>query len=258
MKVQALGFAMSLLIFPASGGQACSCGGDGEPLFMITSGAILPANIRGIPSSGARHLDWERVELWLVDGTKIRVPFRVEVVPYPPGWAGKTRAQGADSLTLLCTNWEPGAKYRLGSGPGALEFSISKEPFLIESCGIDVWENTQGSVTALSTAGSCSAHFNAHRVAIELSQNEVMRWGDALLYYTVVDDEYWHPSKSLCDYVPRGRSWVGNGRELLYSACYGRGPDINLKSGEHRVTMIAWLPGVKECRATATVRLGCN
>lgn len=241
-------------------GQAgpCSCGGDGPPAYYIETGAIIPANTRGIPCSFKVPTKPFTTPLIRFDEYEREVPFTFEAVPYPSGWAGRDNEPGHE-LTLLCADWVPGASYRLGRGPYATEFSVSPDSFTTDTSTFGIWESKRGPVTSMTLVGSCSTRFSAYRLGIEMSE-QVTRWNEALLYYTVVDDKGWRPSKSLCDPTYLGRSWVGFGRELLYCACSGSGgaPYSNLSSGQHEVMMIAWLPGVYECRATTTVRLGCD
>jgi len=251
---------IAIMIAWTSEAGPCSCNPEPPPLFLVSSGSVVPSNFRGVPCSAAvAGIHWDVVPLYRLGETETRIPFQIRRLVYPDDWAGRSRRSGVDSLTIVCADWIPGERYRLGSGPHVTEFSVSTTPFVSDSCNVEVWEDTHDTVTTFGGA-SCSVRFMAHRVGIEMS-NEVLRWGDGLLYYTVVDGKIWRPTKSLC--APRiapGRSWVGSGRELLFCGCEWKRTlaDIVLGAGQHEVTMIAWLPGVQECRATTTVRLGCD
>ena len=192
------------------------------------------------------------------------VPFELETVEFPEGYAKKVHSY-VDDFSLLCPRWEPGGAYRISIADKSIEVTIARQPFVPDSCSVDVWESEFGSVTSMTRAGSCNVTFPAYRLGIEMSGGVVERWGESLLYLTIVDDELaWRPTKSLCSDVPAGWSWVGPMRELLYCECYREGgtrfspAEWVLTPGEHEVTMIAWLPGVACATATREVSLDCG
>lgn len=249
-------FGTLVLALPFAISYACTCGGEPLPLFLIETGALLPANTRGILSPYP-NAHWERVPIDRVDKQESPVPFKVEKIPYPENLR-KGRG-GSMTFALLCPEWEPGGVYRIGTGPRAIEVTISTEDFVPDTSQIDIWEDEIGKVTA-GGGTACSMTLDAHRVGIEMSGREVEKWGAALLYFTVVDGtERWQPTRSMCADRTIGRSWVGPTRDLLYSSCSsGSGLFENLTRRKHVVTMVAWLPGVGLTSATREIEFRCK
>jgi hypothetical protein len=87
----------------------------------------------------------------------------------------------------------------------------------------------------------------------------------SLLFAVRIDGgELWAPSSDMCKQVPPGLSWVGRGRDLLYSDCAAERLDLSeaacdILPGGHGVEMIAWLPGTRiTLTARTRLQLGCD
>lgn len=128
---------------------------------------------------------------------------------------------------------------------------------------------------SVPSGGSCRAAQFVAQALIETTLPEPRdRWKEQLLYRTLVDGKAWHGKKSVCHYVPPGRSWRETGEDLLYSSCPdpsdtgrgdggpGSGRDRRRRGLEptlHTVRIQAFLPGtdiVLESQ-TMTVDLSC-
>jgi hypothetical protein len=225
----------------------------------------------------AFRLDAEEIHYMNPDGTvkpskpkpSPRMEVHLERIQLPPEYRSKSSAWSGvdnDSLYLICAQWEPGATYRIWMGNDqAILTHISTEPFVARPSKVEVWSNEQSVISTSTARGSCSTQFDARRVGVEMSGDDIDLWRDALLYLTIVDDKIaWRPVDDLCDSVAPGKSWVGTARELLYCDCApeveksAHAPIWSLEAGKHTVRMIAWLPGVAQTVATTTVSLSCE
>jgi len=180
---------------------------------LVKSGAILPSNARGIPCVDMHDVSRWQISVKRLDRRSPPVPFELETVEFPEGYAKKVHSY-VDDFSLLCPRWEPGGAYRISIADKSIEVTIARQPFVPDSCSVDVWESEFGSVTSMTRAGSCNVTFPAYRLGIEMSGGVVERWGESLLYLTIVDDELaWRPTKSL---------WVGRCASCFIANVTGR------------------------------------
>lgn len=145
-------------------------------------------------------------------------------------------------------------------GPTAL-VAASKNPT------VSLTSQRRGPLQVSTLSGMCGLTIDA--VQAELSMTlpaDVEVWSLSLLYSTYVDvRQLWRPSQDLCSPTPKGTTWQGPGKDLLYAEA-GAGPEgrygeaqHKLAPGTHHVTMIAWLPGTSfRCQGDIDVTLNPN
>ena len=252
----------------SSNTSPCSCVSAFYPHPLLKSGAIVPADARGIPWTDIRNAKRWEISVKRLDRRSPPVPFKIETVEYPMGYALLRNGYADQKLSLVCPEWEAGGTYRVTVLNESIDVTVSSQRFQDEGSSIDIWQDEHGQVKTVTLRGSCSVTFPAHRLGIEMTGATLDRWGGALVYFTIVDDDSaWRPVRELC--APKvwpGESWVGTAQELLYCGCWAEGQRYDdsrdatyiLSTGEHKVTMIGWLPGVTHVTATTTVSLACE
>jgi MYXO-CTERM domain-containing protein len=163
---------------------------------------------------------------------------------------------GAEPLT-------PGT-YRftsIGALGAHVDATIAEAPLTPGTIDLIVGEPMRAEVV-VGTGMSCAEQLPATTRAIHVELPEAARpFAASLSYDTIVDGKPWRPSKSLCSPTVPGRSWVGDGRELLFAVCAkGQQPEWNLEPGAHEVLMRIHAPGSDVAIETApvSVALACE
>jgi hypothetical protein len=259
--VIALGIALTLGWATHAG--SCTCVLGRFPVFMVVTGVRMPANARGVPCFNLTSREYVYVRHI---GSGDKVPFKVESLALPEAYsAAGGGPERSAKISLICPEWKPGESYRIGIDALSVVVHVDRTSFEASDATIEEWKDTKGDLQTLTYGGSCSVTIRAHQVGVELFGETIDPWRGALLYFTVVDDALaWQPRPSLCSELPPGMSWVGNARELVYSECPADDEPLHgertlrLDPGKHKVTMIAWLPGVIEVSAATNVELGCR
>lgn len=91
--------------------------------------------------------------------------------------------------------------------------------------------------------GSCANEVSAQSVRVFAGLPPVAQpWADLLIWTTKVDDSIWQASAALGDGPPPGVSWVGRGRDLVYTVC-AKERETGLAPGRHTVTLSARILG---------------
>jgi hypothetical protein len=92
---------------------------------------------------------------------------------------------------------------------------------------------------------------------LEVKLPKVLQQYAGGLFFTTLTDgsKKWRPATSYCHQVPPGSSWIGKGKDLIYSTCAVYFGDNGLKAGHHSVKMQLWLPGTNIRLTTNTVRI---
>jgi hypothetical protein len=270
---RALAIAVALATFGFSkSAEACSCG-LGPARFVTPDDASLPANGRALAwwSGGIR---WDvcpegetctktsginlppsasefRIER--LEGSRaVAVPHHIELVVQDD----PDRPWGMSSTGLLVVateGLEAGARYRFHTGEYGLDsttVSVARDR-LYGAEGRVVVDELAVDRLELSAGLSCTAAVTAAVRSIRLELPErAQPFASALIYTTTVDGADWRPSHSICTPPPPGRSWTGQGKDLLYSVCdYQQTARALLEvaplseSYGHWVTMRAELPG---------------
>ena len=191
-----------------------------------------------------------------------------------------TPVEGFSDVYLITPDGEPlkpGATYRftvdsVDENAGLhkqILVTIDTEP-LLATTPLDLLvepESTESIGVAASL--SCVANFLASQVHVEAAIPQTIQpWREHLLYRTVIDGERtWHPWRSACSLVPRGRTWESVGRDRIFAGCehppgfveHNVWYDKGLDPGRHTVTLQAVLPGTGIILETPnrTVDLSC-
>ncbi len=108
--------------------------------------------------------------------------------------------------------------------------------------------NFTGSLSVATSDGSCAATLDTSQMRIWLDpDDEALRWMPVMHFYTKIDDHDWFPSHHITDpRSPRGESWQGRGRDLLYALCEEPDGSIDYQlttDRSHQVSMLARIPG---------------
>lgn len=263
----------------------CSCL-KGDYGFLVPSGVTLPSNALGVPWAGGlrregKHWIYPRKDLFLVQrldsaGDWVTIDFDLHEI------RGELIGDSTMYIVLVVPDdgMMPGACYRFGFGPlhhrddggrimsEGVVVTVDHEPFKPDTTEymLRVGDTRRAPLEVMTLSGACSTKIEAAQAEIEMPLPvSVEKWRDALLYTVIISDhDYWRPYRSFCGSAPPGSSWVGKGRELVFSQCTGTlgssgEPYFNLQEGTHSVRMIAWLPGISATvRARADVALKCE
>jgi hypothetical protein len=270
--------------------RACSCRGNSGD-FIIESGTEFPRNLGGFPwfgplerrdkeipppkqffrfqeigSAGARdlpfYLELESPDYLEKVAESWQTPTSIVIIrprhPLTPGAKYRLTYRPSRTSTDLDALFEP-----TDLTPKQVEYSIGNDELLIEknaTASLLVGKPARGDLSVSTRKGSCSTVIAAAQKPIELRLPQgVKRWKGALLYSALVDGKQWRPASSLCSGASHGRSWVGPGKEVLYTRCSGGVPADDMASGTHTVEMTAWLPGTPVAfRAQKKIELSCK
>jgi len=280
--------ALCILASARSAG-ACQCM-PRNPGFLVTSGAWFPADALGVPFSldanprstrmdrvgpGKRN----RVRVFWMDGEALRrVAFHLVAVEEPADLRPE-HPFPFDRFLIVPERWKVGERYLFLADNvenPAVEVRVTRDraadvaaaPQAGARLFVDAPE--RGELTSLTLEGSCSSHFRAVSVHVQMAlPGEMYDRASAFLYYARVDGRAWHPARSLCDMIPTGRSWSMTGEERIYEVC-GRPSDPQVwgasaspeepgvTAGDHTIELIAWLPGTTvRFRATGNAHFDC-
>jgi len=272
-------------------GVACSCvvPDDG---FLVSVGAEIPRDSRGIPWSGRLDDDDGRPVLpnptgfaieRLVEGGRVGLEVELELLNGP--LIGDGSPWLSDYLLLVGPRggFIAGAQYAFTDygghtsrgwpslqEPRKVVVTVSDRSLsdVIEASGeasLHVRYDGVADLGVMTTCGSCSVNINAAQVRLDMRlPDELARWRDVLLYTTTVDGAIWRPRRHLCAPVAPGDSWVGRGLDVLFTDCGASTerickPYFGLSEGAHDVVMTAWWPGVEaSVSAAARVELACG
>jgi hypothetical protein len=148
---------------------------------------------------------------------------------------------------LTYTFHDAGACDRFGSIPDTFTFTTTEAAPLPTALG-------ELSVTAVTTAplelaggAGCSEQIISARAEVSLTLSASAKpWKDAFVYSTWVDGQPWTAETELLVFNPHGESWVGRGRDLVYSACEETDEaSPGLSQGPHSIELRAALPGTE-------------
>lgn len=247
---------------------ACQCAVH-DYGFLVPHHVELPANSVGVPwwsmdqtvptnsDFSVERLDSEGIVSVDFELRVLQDPFKNNDYPYP-----------YDQFVLVApvNGFVPGAVYRFTckrrhqlpikakehmADRQLVEVTISHRDFAPNpgKASVEVGKLKYGRLTVSTTGGMCSTEIATAMTRISLLlPRDLEVWRNALLYTVIVDGKtMWHPSKSLCDPVPPGMSWIGKGEDLVFSWCQEDGfeapPIVNIESGRRRIEFNAWLPG---------------
>jgi hypothetical protein len=283
-----LGIVVAFAGWPVRG-EACSCLAPDEG-FLLKTNTIVPGNFGGfawwgdvlVEVGGEIRAALPPMNLFRLDqiksGHAVRVAFDLEFAEaeFPD------HAFGAWGWRLVILKprepLKPGAKYRLSfrlrkladldgrtratGKRQVLEISVGTESLTSQGTTSSVvLKKTMVAPLEVRKGAVCSTVIYAAQQPVSLEfPASAMKWREALLYSTTVDDGVaWRPSHHNCIDVPHGRSWNGTGDELLFARCSGNPTSEALPEGEHLVTMTAWLPGTDTFfRAERKFSLSCK
>lgn len=239
---------------------ACTCS-SGPARFLGTGSMTIPANGRGVVfwsgggpwviDAGGSNVAWdpppqtEEFTLQRVSkGAGKPIPLRVEPIVEPAPWGKRGRAAWA--LRVVATEeLLPGERYRFtGPEDSSLEVTVDKKR--LENAAplpLEIGPEAEG-LLKVAAGMSCSMNAGAvwRAVSVKLPA-DVRSFLPALLVHTRVDGTLWRPSESYCTPTAPGRSWRGEGKELVYSVCEGFAASSSAGEGKHIVEMEVELPG---------------
>ena len=274
---------------PAS---ACSCVGDGRPTLYLGAGNTLPADAYGIPWYDVEwaDLDPRRVHLeardaegrWVAARFTIRelAPGLREVIPADRAWKRLRISLRPVSRTKRVASERPGER---PLEPFSVSEEVSRRDLTLDGSAPVTIEVAAPRISEIEAAegGSCSRKFRASTVRIVPTIPRVLEpFLGHLLIETSVDGDRWAPQTSVCDSLPRGRSWLSQreapGVDVVYSECPdgigapgGTAPSYlatdgglyhGVEPGEHLVQVIVSSPDGRFRLASPSVKftLGCD
>jgi hypothetical protein len=243
--------------------RACSCIVMRQGQFLVANNTVLPANAKGVawwtgpraPGAAAPLASDFKVE-------EVTGKTTARTLPHP-----LTRLEDDVFLVAPRTPLRAERSYRF-SGPGmggAQQVTVIIDRVsLVPSrtrYPLGVSPVKTGSLRVRAGA-SCSAEMKAAQVEVALKHPASSpRFESGLLYRTLVDGKpTWHPTRSLCERLPPGRSWAGFGKDLIYASCTTSFGDGGLSRGRHTVQLEAVLPGtsVRFLSEEKTIDLVCT
>ena len=280
-SVSALAIAAALWLFPAPA-HACSCDFPVDWGFIGPESGQLPANAAGAawyaPERYGRPDPRADKDL----AARFTVGVREEGV-FRPLPARVSPVEGFSGIYVVAPEGEglkPGATYRFTvdwidrrneRAHKQVLVTIDGEELSAETAlTLDMVPVATGYI-GLAASGSCRTALRATQVGVGATlAQEAQQWREQLLYRMVVDgEEIWYAGRSLCAAIPPGRSWEAVGQGRVYAACkekrddgwssYSLSAATGLESGQHRLTMRAFLPGTDIVLETAaqSVDLSC-
>ena len=207
---------------------------------------------------------WQKASILVVRPSQPLIPGSTYRVSYQP------RRNFVDEVVGIDFS-EQHAEYRISQG----SFQWTAGPRL----RLELGSVSVGELSVSTPRGSCSTTIVAAKQEVRfILPPSFRRWRSALLYAFYIpgalpwwyrrhgqtskepkpDGVTWRPSGSVCSNLPHGRSWMGLGRELLYTKCSGGEPHDDLSGGTHSLEATAWLPGTSFVfRASTEVSLRC-
>jgi len=266
--------------------EVCSCMYQGGR-FLVSTGAVIPLDSRGIPWSG---ILWNRDgELELPDPTgfsieridasgRTGVGVELELVTGP--LIGEERFSSHLILVKPRGGFVAKAQYvftdygahtvvrRVYDEPRQVVITVSDRRLsgILSTVSASILASEQArAVLSVENGASCSILVDATQIALALElPAELSWWNDVLLFTTNVDGEVWRPRTSVCSEIAPGESWMGRGADLVFASCTdslprSSRPSFELSEGRHDVVMTAWWPGVDvSISASTQVELSCS
>ena len=279
MRARTVGLSFAVWVVATTPADACLCEARQHWGFLAPENGRLPVNATGV----AWHKPGDRVSRSDVlaqlsveierDGAFHEVPAVAKDVPGFPGVfaIGPEGGLGAGATYRFTDHGD-----RRSSAPRQVRVTVDGTALVPQTPLLGkAWPLYSETISVPSSGGSCWAAQFVAQALIETALPEPGdRWKDQLLYQTLVDGKAWYGKKSMCHYVPPGRSWRETGEDLLYGSCPdpsdtdrgdggpGSGRDRRRRGLEptlHTVRIQAFLPGtdiVLESQ-TMTVDLSC-
>lgn len=241
---------------PASACSPVECG----PGVLLPQGGSIPQNAPGMfwqPFSGRIGDPEAQVHLYRVtDAGEQELPTTITRVPR--AFAGTGRHA---FVIRPVDGWVRGDRYRAEAlqdcawaarrnGPLTTTFEVTRRARYPRSLGRLAVTSHRGGLLVRTWRGSCSETVGAvwNDIAVELSP-DAAPWRELLLFRTTVDGSPWRPTNSLgLGLPPPGQSWVGRGQDRVFSQCHAEEPNVadrGVPLGEHRLRMVATLPGTE-------------
>lgn len=235
----------TLLIAEASA-QACSapiCYGATASL-LPQAGATIPANATGVS---------------VFEGINRGEPSPAMSLTKTSGGATTAVAftilDGGSQKKILSPDegFEIGARYDVSVGSTCLsggttatsQFTVGAAAPKPTSLGTLRIGSTGVKALNVSSGGRCTEVISAAQAEIELGLSAgATPWAAMLRYETYVDGEFWAARADATMQLHPAGSWVGIGKDLVYSACGNPvGVAQGVSPGRHQVLLRAYLPG---------------
>lgn len=253
--------------------------------FLVQGNHEVPANAVGVVWAGTLATSGGIESLPGVDHFKfyraygkswVACPFRLEHINHRFRDPSSTcdmvlvvPAQGLDS----------GARYRVGftardgrpliplgeSSPVAnheIEFTVSTDSLLVTEAmrqavhDLEIDNSVSRGIEISDSLNGTERFEVLYRDIAMPTIPELDRWGESLLYVTTVSPSTlhfyraWHPRSTVCGIVPPGRSWIGLGRDRIFTIIgevpFETSPMYNLDPGMYRIRLHAYLPGTRQ------------
>lgn len=121
----------------------------------------------------------------------------------------------------------------------------------------------RGDLPVSTASGACSAVVRAAWIDVMVNPTPgATPWRDVFLFETYVDGAAWRPAASAGAAPPPGASWLGRGRDRLFTRCgapdggvLDPGAFAGLAEGDHTVEFRATLPGVRGVLVSSPLRI---
>ena len=282
-KLVSAAVLLAALCVSAPSARGCSCMPPDEWGFIGGENGPLPANGAGVAAYAAHYWysedipepEWRFMVEILEAGELRQLP--VEIAPLEKF---STYAYDAFLVAPEGGVLQPGATYRFTMEKTS-GTDVARKQTLVEVGRETLSKNTEfilnvGPVTKesafVAAAALCSMELDVSQVRVGGSLAEhAARWGDQLLYRTIVDDAIrWNVTASLCHRNLPGRSWDEVLHDRIISPCPEQKPPMGqqryvayipriLNQGTHTILMQAFLPGTGVVLETAaeSVLLSC-
>ncbi|MCB9700538.1 MAG: hypothetical protein H6711_01450 [Myxococcales bacterium] len=214
--------------------SACSCISNGRPVLYVGAGNRLPAGEGGIAwyEDESAELDPARFRLESMDEEGNWVEDTFTLREHSPGVREMTPAHPLRTRFRVSMRYSTRGLERWGAGPQeplSVVEEIERSDVALDGSapiGLRVGAQRVSKLSVLTLSGSCSRRIRAASVRIKAKLPPALDpFLGYLLVETYVDGRLWRPRASLCEDLPRGRSWLskakGPGVDVIFSQCPG-------------------------------------